>query len=282
MCNENKEEVREENDKTSEDAPKDKILSKEREDEIYEEIYSGEITTKDLPIDLYINTGKYLTSGVEKGLSNAEKLGLGVKPSPSFFNALKENVFLFSGAKTFQQVSLMSAAILDSNGNVRSFSDFKKDAKVIFGQFNENWIRTEYNQSLSGAQMSSRWEQVIEDVEDFPFLRYIDQHDGRVREEHSELDGVVRPVTDTEFWGKFYPPNGWNCRCNVQRLSETYEDEITELKGVKLPELKPQFDNNVGMSREIFTKEHPYFIVSSENQAALRDNFGLPKDPTDG
>lgn len=43
---------------------------------------------------------------------------------------------------------------------------------------------------------------------------YITVGDDRVRENHAELDGVTLPKDD-KFWNNFFPPNGYNCRCQV-------------------------------------------------------------------
>lgn len=44
--------------------------------------------------------------------------------------------------------------------------------------------------------------------------RYITNEDSRVRPTHEILDGVTLPKDDP-FWYRFYPPNGWNCRCQA-------------------------------------------------------------------
>jgi SPP1 gp7 family putative phage head morphogenesis protein len=36
--------------------------------------------------------------------------------------------------------------------------------------------------------------------------------DDRVREDHLAMDGVARKKDDP-IWQRWYPPNGWNCRC---------------------------------------------------------------------
>lgn len=43
---------------------------------------------------------------------------------------------------------------------------------------------------------------------------YVTMRDERVRPEHEELDGITLPKDDP-FWDDFWPPNGWNCRCQV-------------------------------------------------------------------
>ena len=44
--------------------------------------------------------------------------------------------------------------------------------------------------------------------------RYVTTGDDRVRPTHQALEGVTLPKDDP-FWERFYPPNGWNCRCQA-------------------------------------------------------------------
>lgn len=48
--------------------------------------------------------------------------------------------------------------------------------------------------------------------EDIWGFQYSTVKDNRVREEHWLLEGVRLPKDDP-FWLKYFPPNGWNCRC---------------------------------------------------------------------
>ncbi len=43
---------------------------------------------------------------------------------------------------------------------------------------------------------------------------YFTVEDNRVRPEHAALHGTILPK-DNQFWLTFWPPNGWNCRCQV-------------------------------------------------------------------
>jgi SPP1 gp7 family putative phage head morphogenesis protein len=38
--------------------------------------------------------------------------------------------------------------------------------------------------------------------------------DDRVREAHEKLNGMIYKA-DNKVWDTIYPPNGWNCRCEV-------------------------------------------------------------------
>jgi len=40
-----------------------------------------------------------------------------------------------------------------------------------------------------------------------------------VRHTHREMQGIIRPIDDP-YWLTHWPPNGINCRCHVQLLTE--------------------------------------------------------------
>ena len=50
------------------------------------------------------------------------------------------------------------------------------------------------------------------------------------------LEAIVRPVDD-QFWNTYYPPNGWNCRCSVEQLSDGVETDLSDknLDGNNIP-----------------------------------------------
>lgn len=44
--------------------------------------------------------------------------------------------------------------------------------------------------------------------------KYVTIGDDRVRDEHIVLEGTTLPKDDP-FWDRFFPPNGWQCRCSA-------------------------------------------------------------------
>lgn len=62
--------------------------------------------------------------------------------------------------------------------------------------------------------------------------KYVTTGDDRVRQSHRVLDGVTLPK-EHPFWEMFYPPNGWNCRCQAVPLFEPHTAVFppTELDG---------------------------------------------------
>lgn len=64
----------------------------------------------------------------------------------------------------------------------------------------------------SGKYKTERQDPDIEEI--LWGYRYVTTGDDRVRPTHWALEGVTLPK-DHVFWEHFYPPNGWNCRCQA-------------------------------------------------------------------
>jgi SPP1 gp7 family putative phage head morphogenesis protein len=80
-------------------------------------------------------------------------------------------------------------------------------------------LRTIYQTNLRVSYMAGRWARLERTKSAFPFLRYISVKDARTRPEHASWDGTILPV-DHPWWDTHFPPNGWNCRCDVQPVNE--------------------------------------------------------------
>ena len=75
----------------------------------------------------------------------------------------------------------------------------------------------------SQAYAAGRWKQIQRLKAVRPYLRYVHVDplltQAGSRDEHAAWHGVILPV-DHEWWITHYPPNGFNCRCYVQSISE--------------------------------------------------------------
>ncbi len=177
-------------------------------------------------------------------------------PDYEMLRKLEQSVYQFASAKNYSQLKAISQALLDEQGKLRSFSQFRLEAAQINNEFVNQWLEAEYNYAVASSQMASRWQSIQADKKDLPFLQYDTVKDERVRPEHQELEGVVRPVDD-DFWDIYYPPNGWNCRCDVLQLDS---GKITPLININLPEKMPDiFKYNCGKRGIAFPPDHPYY-----------------------
>ncbi|MEM8725388.1 MAG: phage minor head protein [Pseudomonadota bacterium] len=80
-------------------------------------------------------------------------------------------------------------------------------------------LRTIYQTNLRTSYMAGRWARVQRTKRAFPFLRYFTAGDIRVRPDHAIWEDTILPV-DHPWWDTHYPPNGWNCRCDVQPVNQ--------------------------------------------------------------
>ncbi|MES2382618.1 MAG: phage minor head protein [Bacteroidota bacterium] len=259
-------------------------LTDEEIDDIFKGIYSGKINPENLPENLYASIAEKLKEGVYKGYGGSLKsiessLGYGSAPSELLKN-LRENIYLFAGAKTFHQMEDMRG-LLTENGKVLTYSEFKKKAQETYKLYNETWMESEYNTAIGQAESARMWADIEQDKELFPFLRYIAVMDLNTSTICRPLNDIILPVDD-KFWSTFMPLNHYNCRCVVEKLEKgdaviTHKDKVSAAGNEVKSKMNDAFKMNPGKTGEVFGKEHPYFKdVPDEYKDLASDNFNLP------
>lgn len=249
-----------------------KLLTDQEIDELIQKIYLGLVTTRSLDANLYLKTVKLLFEGVNTGYQMSKSVSLYELADEIMLRALKTNVAVFSGAKTYQQVRTMQK-LLYSGGKPTMWAEFKKKALETYKDYNVNYLNAEYNSAMLQSRSASQWVDIERTKQLYPLLRYQTVGDGRVRPTHAALDNIVRPVDDP-FWDKYMPQNGWNCRCTVEQEDEA---EVTDLRGFKQPNDVPDlFLFNAGKKKIVFSNEHPYYQVATRDKGWAKKNFGLP------
>jgi SPP1 gp7 family putative phage head morphogenesis protein len=239
-------------------------------------IYSGVYTPTNLPLPLY----NFLTSKLERGLFQGfgGKLDDFVLRSPNWrmLSDLRLNIYEFSAAKTFQEVLDIQSAIVDPDGFIRPFAEFRETADQMWDMYNVTHLETEYNTAINQSLSAREWSDLEESGA--KKLMYQTQNDPNVREEHAALDGLVYPINDP-FWNTYMPLNGWNCRCFVvEAFDEPVSPKLTRAERAEInTQVPPLFRVNPGKDRLIYDKEkHPYFDVPRQFEYLKDVNFNLP------
>src|SRR5690606_15046740 len=94
--------------------------------------------------------------------------------------------------------------------------------------YNNNYLEAERQFAVSSAISADKWSKVSERYN----LQYRTVNDDKVRDEHRVLHDITLPVED-EFWKKYYPPNGWRCRCVAVQVRKSKQPGSYSAKAIE-------------------------------------------------
>lgn len=174
-------------------------------------------------------------------------------PDHTMLAKLQENVWHFSGAKNYQQLKELSAALIGPDGKLRSRNDFIQEALKINDTQIKQYLSAEYDLAVIGGQMAAKWVRIEANRETFPLLEFDVVLDSRTTTICRPLAGVIVPY-DSPFVKKYYPPNHYNCRTTVRQLRSGV---VT--KKPQAPDVPKMFRTNIAQQGLVFPKDHPYF-----------------------
>jgi SPP1 gp7 family putative phage head morphogenesis protein len=251
---------------------------------LFKGVYTGKLTHKFLPKSLYYAIADYLKKGVYEGYGTSLSSLKATKMPSGFTMADKElltelrtNIYLFSAAKTYQQVREMSSALIGEDGKTVSFKQFREKADQTYNLYNKVWLQTEYDTAIGQAQAARKWAEIERNADVLPLLEYSAVMDKRTSEICRPLDGIIAPVNDP-IWKRVAPLNHFNCRCMLLPLSEGKQTSA-KVKKAKVDEIESNmqdlFKMNPGIDGYVFSKAHPYFDVAPKDKALAKKNFNL-------
>ncbi|MBQ9246461.1 minor capsid protein [bacterium] len=125
-----------------------------------------------------------------------------------------------SEGKTFQEFQKELKPTLQKKGwwgEVITVDTEGNAEKVQLGSMYR--LKTIYRVNMQTSYQSGRYKTQVENADNRPYWEYIAVMDASTRPEHAMLNGLIFRYDDP-FWKAFYPPNGWNCRCRVNALSD--------------------------------------------------------------
>lgn len=238
-------------------------------------IFKNELNNGEIDADYYFRVAQKLSEAVSKGL-NGDSF-----KATDYRNTLKahldHNVFAFSAAKNFKAYEFYKNALTDEKGEPVSYNRFRDKVTEMDVEFNDNWLRTEYNSAMSMAQAADKWQK----LQAFEYLEYRTVGDNRVRASHEKLDGKVFKTNDP-VWNTIYPPNDWGCRCTVVPAAKgakanTFEEVKADIKAANI---QPYFQKNAGKGKVVFHDDHPFFESMKNtglkiNELSATKNYNL-------
>lgn len=164
---------------------------------------------------------------------------------------LKKNTWDFSIAKNYNDNIRLNNLLLNDDGSLRSWSDFKYEANKVVGS-SIKYLKTEYDTVVASAQMSRIWQDLQQTKEIFPYVQILVVKDDRTSDTCAPLADVIFSVDDPALM-YYWPPNHFNCRTTIKKLRYGVPTAKYDL-----PEIPPEFKNNTGVTGQVFTPENSY------------------------
>lgn len=164
---------------------------------------------------------------------------------------LQQNIATFSAFKETNFRKTLEAE-LTKGGKLTPWSEFKKKADQVAGNYNKRWLKTEYDHTVANANAAAQWQKYEAQKAVYPCLKFNTIGDGAVRADHEELNGFIAKVDDS-IWGSLTPPLDWGCRCYLTQTDEVPDTEAPNTKNVK-----KDFANNPAKTGEVFKNGGAY------------------------
>ncbi len=124
---------------------------------------------------------------------------------------------------------------------------------------------------------ATRYRNLMQQVDVFPFWQYKTHGDGNVRPSHAALNGMIFPAGHP-IWQRIFPPWDWGCRCLVIPLTRKAAEgimargKLTDQQGADAHLLKTQI-----VTPEMFTDAEATLIDKNQR---LPNGMPLNRTPT--
>lgn len=160
-------------------------------------------------------------------------------------------------------------AVNDAIAKGETVSDFRKklaDTMVAkgWGGLSPWHADTVFRTNVQSAYSVGEYRQFTKHQERFPAWEYQATDDSRVRLAHLLQNGKIYPV-DHPYWKTWYPPNGYNCRCDVRPVHK-YEIEGRSLKVSN--------EDDTGTTKKVLNP-----VTGEEENVTLKPDPGFEHNP---
>lgn len=131
-------------------------------------------------------------------------------------------------------INLTNRAIKDGS----TFQEFQKAVGEAGIELSPHHLDNIFRTNIQNAYAHGIWTQQQENKANRPYLRYSSLTDSRVRPSHLALNNIIRHIDDA-FWDTHYVPNGFNCRCAIDAITESQAKRLGITTDDDLPDIQP-------------------------------------------
>ncbi|WP_158580811.1 hypothetical protein [Bacteroides sp. AM16-24] len=223
---------------------------------------------EDIDGELYEATLEIFNRAADEGFTSIEP----DDPEFDFLEQIRGNNEVFSAFRTHRMQNDIAAQLLDTDGRLKPFPKFQEDVQSIIGEYNTNWLQTEYDTAVLRAHQAADWKKFERDSDIMPNLRWMPTTSVEVDEIHRQFWSIrlTLPVNDS-FWKYHRPGDRWNCKCSLEQT----DDKPTPADGIPVTDEKPApgLDNNPGEDGKLFSDSHPYIADAYQGAGKAVETF---------
>lgn len=209
----------------------------------------------DIDAEMFRATRRIMADAMATGIADAVDNDGAPMPSETFLNNLRHSAEVFSAFRVHKMQTDVASQMVDANGKLKTFAQFRKDVEPYVSHRNRAWLRTEYDTAVIRAHQATDWQQFESEKDVFPNLEWIPSTSPHPGADHQVFWGTVRPVNDS-FWSEHRPGDRWNCKCE---LRQTEADATIPPMPTDADNPQPGLENNPGRDGELFSQKHPYY-----------------------
>ena len=214
--------------------------------------------------------GSAVTEGFSAGSGSAAAPSLGQDP---FLHALRHSTDVFAAFKTHRAQNDMAARLLDSDGNLKPFKQWKEEVLPIASHQCSNWLQTEYNTAVLRARQAANWQQFQREKDILPNLKWLPSTSPNPGADHRPFWNTILPI-DHPFWDQHRPGDRWNCKCDLTSTDEP-ATPVPSVAVSQQPKNTPQSGlmSNPGKTAEVFSDDHPYIAHAHKGAKEAVEKF---------
>lgn len=167
----------------------------------------------------------------------------GYRPTFSYLDMMHQahaDAFTVAGVTRLDVLQDLRSAVDDALAKGTTFAEFKKTAKEklqakgwwgpvevtdedtgdgkVVNLSRSRRLRTIFNTNLRTSRAAGQWTRIQRTKKALPYLKYSAVMDNRTRPLHRQWHGTVLAVDDP-WWDEHFPPNDWECRCDVLQMT---------------------------------------------------------------
>ena len=148
-----------------------------------------------------------------------------------FHEALKNDADVFAAFRTHRMQNDIASQLLDEDGRLKEFRQFREDAESVIGTYNNHWLRTEYDTAVLRARYAADWKRFSRNADILPNLKWMPTTSADPDVFHMEYwrIGLTLPKTHP-FWKSHHPHDRWGCKCDLEETDDPVTGTIPDVQ----------------------------------------------------